>query len=205
MYRHFGSKCSNSRHHFISSRGILCTHSLKSLPPSVLIPSAWAPRPRLITSSSSLPFPSPQNIHMHNYHPPLLPNILRPDPNLLTPLPNTLPLHIPTQRLPHIKRILPIIIIVHHASIDTVAHLPIQFLCDVVACSDEEIHEPGIVCITAFFEGLCESGCVAETAGGWRDGESRYVAVPGEIVGVGVCGGVEGGYGARVGRGFEFA
>jgi hypothetical protein len=136
-----------------------------------------------------------------------LPHILSRNIPLLTPLPHRPPLLIPTQRLPHIQRILAIIIIILHPAIHSISHLPIQLLCNFITRAHKQVDEPRIRRVAGALQGGGERGRVAESTGAGRDGEGGDVAVPGEVVWVFDAGG-----GGRIGRdwgvvggGFEFA
>ena len=73
---------------------------------------------------------------------PHLPHILRPHPNLLSPLSNRIPALIPTQRFPHIVCILAIIIIIHYPPVHTIPHLAIQLLRARITRAHKQIHKP---------------------------------------------------------------
>lgn len=112
---------------------------------------------------------------------------------------------VPTQRLPHIQRILAIVVIVQHAPIDRIPHFRVQLLGDLVAGAHKQVHEPGLGGIGLLLQDLGEPRGVAEAPRGRRNGERRDVAVPGEVVGVWVGVWVVGGDGGWEGRGLEFA
>lgn len=71
-----------------------------------------------------------------------LPNILCAHPKLLSPFPHRIPPLIPTQRFPHIVRILAIVVVVHHAPIHTIPHLAIQLLRALITRAHKQIHKP---------------------------------------------------------------
>lgn len=112
---------------------------------------------------------------------------------------------IPAQRLPHIQRVLAIIIVILHLAIHTIPHLAIQLLGHAITLPHKQIHKPRVRRVASLLETRGERGRVAEAACAGGHGERGYVAVPGEVVWVGVCGGGVGVYGGWEGRGFEFA
>jgi hypothetical protein len=110
------------------------------------------------------------------------PNILRRNRHILPTLPNRSPFLIPFQRFPHIKRILAILIILLNPPINTIPHLAIQLLCNIVTRAHKQIHKPRIRRIARALERTRQRGCVPETARRRGDGQSGNVAVPREVV-----------------------
>lgn len=92
--------------------------------------------------------------------------------------------------LPHIQRVLAIVVVVLHHAVHAVSHLSIQLLCYLVARAHEEVDEPRLVRIRGFLERIGETRRVAEATRRGCDGERGDVAVPGEVVRVGVGVGV---------------
>jgi hypothetical protein len=119
-----------------------------------------------------------------------LPDLLRAHFMFLSVRPYTLPLFVSTTALPHVQRILPVVVVILYDAINTISHLPIQLLCDLIGAPHEEVYEPRICRIARSFQGGGERSSMAETTGGGRDGEGGDVAVPGEVVWIFVaCGG----------------
>lgn len=112
--------------------------------------------------------------------------------NILSPLTNRIPPPIPSQRFPHIKRILIILVIRHHPPVNRISHLSIQLLRNHVLSSDKQIYKPRIMGITLLFQCRREECRVTESSRRGRDGEGGYVTVPGEVIGVWIRFWVEG-------------